>query len=67
MTSDTEVWRVATRLLVQHGVEAPMVLARRAAELSAKGDEEGKRMLVKIASAIEELLRSEVREDEHIH
>ena len=67
MNPDTDTWRITTRLLTQHGTDAAKVVAQRAEELKAKGDEQGVRALMKIATAMAELLRREPTEDERIH
>ncbi|HYM04594.1 MAG TPA: hypothetical protein VET85_16705 [Stellaceae bacterium] len=67
MNPDTDTWRITTRLLTQHGVDAAKVVAQRAEELKAKGDEQGVRALMKIATAMAELLRREPTEDERVH
>jgi hypothetical protein len=67
MTPDTDTWRVTTRLLSEHGTDAARIVARRADELKAKGDQEGFRALMKIVGALAELLRGEPGEDERIH
>ncbi len=67
MVSDTKIWHAAHVLLTRHGAEAALVAARRADELMAKGDAEGRLVLTRIVSAILELRRDEPREDESIH
>src|SRR5579863_4056743 len=67
MLSDTKIWYAANVLLTRHGAEAALVAARKADELMAKGDLEGRLVLTKIVSAILELRRDEPREDESIH
>ena len=37
VTTDIDIWRAANRLVKRHGEEAPLVAARRADELLARG------------------------------
>ena len=64
MLNDTEVWREAHRLLLEHGVNAPVAIAESFKALSASGDLPRQKFMIKVASALEELLRRELHDGE---
>jgi len=57
MTADIDIWRTATLLINQHGVEAGLVAAKRAEALLAQGDEDGCAVWISIWRSIHALRR----------
>jgi hypothetical protein len=55
MIDDREIWACANLLLKQHGENAWFVVARRADELLAQGEVEGRRTFLRILARIKEL------------
>ena len=62
-----DAYRCAKLLLDQHGRNAELHAAMRADELEATGDEAGQRAWMRILAALDELLRTEWRQDEPLH
>lgn len=61
MVSEIDVWRIAERLLEQHGPDASIHAALRADELRSLGDFEGQVTWVRILRAVAALLSAEPR------
>jgi len=61
---DLDALRCAKLLLDRHGRDAELHAAMRADELEAAGDEAGRRAWMRILAAMDELARTERRQDE---
>ncbi len=61
MVPEVDVWRIAARLLEQHGPDASIHAALRADELRSLGDFEGQMTWVRILRAVATLLSAEPR------
>jgi hypothetical protein len=59
MIPDIDTWRCANELIKQYGDLADIEAAARADEFEAKGDRDGQRVWLRIASAIDALQRIE--------
>ena len=67
MLSDLEIYRAAQATIQQYGDEAGIHAARRADELTAEGDMEGRRVWHRIGDAIDELRRTTPGTDGPVH
>jgi len=61
---DLDALRCAKLLLDRHGRDAELHAAMRIDELDAAGDKAGRRAWVRILAAVDELARTEQRQDE---
>ncbi len=67
MTSDLDIYRSANVLIREHGEGAALEAAQRADAMLEKGDMEGCAVWKRIVAAVEEIERTERREDEAAH
>ena len=58
MVAEIDIWRSANILVKNHGADAPVVAAMRAAEMINRGDGEGLAVWKRIMAAIDELLNT---------
>ena len=65
--SDREIWTVANLLIKRYGSDAKLEAGTRADALLAEGDLEGQAVWLRICRAIDELNRSERRDDEAVN
>ena len=64
MTEEIDIWRAADLLVKRHSADAEIVAAQRADELLAQGDLDGQHIWKRIASAVRELQRTKLADDE---
>jgi hypothetical protein len=67
MVDDPDIWHAAAALLRQYGEDAPIHAVRRAIEHSERGDAEGETIWKRIVKALEELMRTERKDDEPVN
>ena len=67
MTSDIDIFRSANVLVKQHGADAPIHAAMRAAALLEKGDLDGYAVWERILRAVEELQGTVPKSGEAVH
>ncbi len=67
MTSDLDIYRSANLLVKQHGEDAPIEVAMRAAAMLDKGDLDGAAVWKRILRAVEEVQRVEPIEGERVN
>jgi hypothetical protein len=60
MIPDRDIWRAANLLIREHAAEAEIIAARRADEMSERGDHDGQLVWCRIRRAIAELLAAPV-------
>lgn len=65
MIPDIDIWRCAALMINNYGDEAAMEAAACADEHFAKGELEGKRVWMRIAKAIDELVKVYANETKH--
>ena len=65
--SDPDIWRAAQLMVKRHGVDAPIVAAKRADELFEEGDLDGAAVWKRILHAVEELQRVRPRVGERVN
>lgn len=65
--ADSQTWRAARALVIQHGQEAPTRAARLADEMKSAGDSDGFRAWIRVMQAATELLRNEREPGESVH
>ena len=65
MVAPIDIWRTARLLIDRHGDLATIEAARRADEMTAKGDMDGRRVWLDVLNAIDDL--QGVRPDETKH
>ncbi len=63
MPSEIDIYRSANVLIDQHGEDAPIFAAMQADKRAEAGDREGRRVWLRVLSAIEELHRVRPRRD----
>ncbi len=67
MTSDLDIYRSANVLIREHGDGAALEAAQRADAMLEKGDMDGGAVWKRIVAAVEEIERTERREEEAAH
>ena len=67
MTSDLDIFRTANVLIREHGAGAALEAAQRADAMLERGDMDGCAVWKRIVVAIEEIERTERRQDEAAH
>ncbi len=67
MTYDLDTYRAASVFIREHGEDAALEAAQRAAAMLEKGDMEGCAVWKRVVRAVEEIRRKERREDEAAH
>ncbi len=67
MVSELDIYRAANLLLKQHGDQAEVYAFDRSRKLSAKGDEEGSAVWLRIAKAAKDILKREPSASESQH
>ncbi len=67
MLSDLEIYRAGQATISRYGDGAGLHAAQRADELMADGDMAGRRTWHRIEAAIDELRRTEIRDDDAVH
>ncbi len=67
MVPEPDIYRSANLLIKQYGEDAARRATRRADTLLEGGDMEGRRVLLRILDAIQELQRTQPRRDEPTH
>jgi hypothetical protein len=67
MTANLDIWRAANILVKEYGDEAPLLAARRCDALLASGDVDGQRVWKGILRAVEQLRRTERKDDERVN
>jgi hypothetical protein len=65
--SDPDIWRAAQLMVKRHGVDAPIVAAKRADELFEEGDLDGAAVWKRILHAVEELQQVRPRLSERVN
>ena len=60
MIPDRDIWRAANLLIREHRADAEVVAARRADEMSERGDQDGQLVWLRIRRAIAEFLAAPV-------
>jgi hypothetical protein len=67
LLGNSEIWRAARALIIQHGQEAPTRAARLADEMKNAGDTDGFRAWIRVMQAASEMLRKEREPGELVH
>jgi hypothetical protein len=67
MISDRDIYAAANLMLKRYGEDAAIEAAKRADELMAAGDMDGRRKWLRIMKAIEELQRAKPVDGEAVH
>lgn len=67
MTSKTDIFRTANKLIKQHGKDAPIHVAMRADELLEAGDLDGQAVWKRVLKAIEEFLSEKRPKQAKVH
>ncbi len=67
MTSDLDIYRSAAVLVREHGQNAALEAAQRADAMLDRGDMGGCAVWKRIVAAVEEIERTELRQDEAAH
>jgi len=67
MSSDTEVYRAANLIIQKYGDGAIIYAGARADKLLADGDEQGKKMWLRVLDAVQELLTDVRPADTRLH
>jgi hypothetical protein len=67
LVGNSEIWRAARALILQHGQEAPTRAARLADEMKTAGDTDGFRAWIRVMQAATEMLRKEREPGELVH
>ena len=67
MTSDLDIFRTATVLIREHGAGAAPEAAQRADAMLERGEMGGCAVWRRIVAAVDEIERTELREDEAAH
>ncbi len=67
MPSEIDIYRSAKVLIDQHGEDARIFAAMQADKRAEAGDMEGRRVLLRVIRAIEEMQRTRPRGDEAAH
>jgi hypothetical protein len=67
MVDHPDIWHAAAALLRKHGGDAPSYAGQRAIELFGRGDETGAEVWRRILKALDELMRTERKDDEPVN
>ncbi len=67
LLGNSEIWRAARALIIQHGQDAPTRAARLADEMKSAGDTDGFRAWIRVMQAASEMLRKEREPGELVH
>jgi hypothetical protein len=67
MVDDPDIWHAAAALLRRYGADAPSYAGKRAIGLFGRGDEKGAEVWKRILKALEELMRTERKDDERVN
>jgi hypothetical protein len=67
LLGNSDIWRAARALILQHGQDAPTRAARLADEMKNAGDNDGFRAWIRVMQAATEMLRKEREPGELVH